>query len=59
MAQKSIKMSIIRQVLTGRKKGKSTREMARMYHLSRSTIQRYLKMAALALMPFGKSVVYD
>lgn len=45
MAQKCKKMSIIRQVLTGRKIGKSTREMARMYSMSRSTVQRYVRMA--------------
>lgn len=38
-------MSVIRQVLTGRKNGRSTRELARMYNMSRSTVQRYIKKA--------------
>lgn len=38
-------MNIIKQVLTGRKNGKSIRELADMFSLSPTTVQRYCTMA--------------
>lgn len=45
MATQPKKMNIIKQVLIGNKNGMSVRELAGMYSISPTTVQRYLKMA--------------
>lgn len=45
MATQPKKMNIIKQVLTGHKNGLSVRNIAKMYSMSPTTVQRYLKMA--------------
>lgn len=45
MASIPKKMNIIKQVLTGRKNGKSVRELADLYGISPTTVQRYWSMA--------------
>ena len=45
MATQPKKMNIIKQVLTGHKNGISIRDLATMYSMSPTTVQRYIKIA--------------
>ena len=45
MATQPKKMNLIKQVLTGHKNGKSVRELADMFSISPTTVQRYVSMA--------------
>lgn len=45
MAQKTIKMSIVRQILIGHVRGISIRKLAENYRISRNTVRRYIRIA--------------
>lgn len=59
MATKTKKMNIIKQVLIGHRNGRSVRELADMYSMSPTTVQRYIALARADSMGIDELVRLD